>query len=266
MKKLIVVKLGGSVITNKDSQKPAAQLKAIKRLGKEIGQIYQQNKYKLIIVHGAGSFGHPLVKKYSLHLGVKSTEQKQALGTVYKQLTELNYLILDSLTKNGTPTINFPPHTVITQKNGKLLTFNYSQIEKALEKDLVPVLFGDMVTDTALGYSVISGDTIVAFLANKLKASKVIFLSDVDGVYTADPRLNPAAKLIPEINNQNFKEVIKGLTPTQRSDVTGEMMGKVISLRQNLKNLPVVLTNGLKSKTLQKALTPAATGTKLLLN
>lgn len=265
MKKLIIVKLGGSVITDKDSQKPKAHLEVIKRLSEELSQIYQ-DKYQLIVVHGAGSYAHPLVKKYGLNFGVKTKGQREALLKVHRQLTELNNLILEALVKNHVPVTSFPPRTFIEQRGGKLFDFDFFQIEQALKKNLVPVLFGDMVKDPILGYSVLSGDTIVAYLANKLQATRVIFLCDVDGIYTADPKVNPTAKLIPEINDRNFNQIIKGLTSTKRQDVTGEMKGKLISLRRSLKGLPVMVVNGLKSQTLQKALMQASIGTKLLLS
>lgn len=265
MKKLIIVKLGGSVITDKDSQEPKANPESIRRLSKELSQIYQ-DKYRLIVIHGAGSYAHPLVKKYRLNLGVKTKRQKEVLLKVHKQLTKLNNLILKSLVENHVPATALSPHTFIEQRNGKLLDFDYSRIKKALEKNLVPILFGDMVKDPILNHSVLSGDTIVTYLANKLQADQVIFLCDVDGIYTADPKVNPTAKLIPEINDQNFHKIIKGLTSTKRQDVTGEMRGKLISLRRNLKGLPVMIVNGLKPQTLQQALMQASIGTKLLLS
>lgn len=266
MNKLIVIKLGGSVITDKNSQKPKVRLSIIKRLAKEIGQIYKQGKYRLILVHGAGSFAHPLVKKFNLHLGVSSREQKQALSLTHQQLSQLNNLVLAALTENQIPAVSFPPHAFITQRDGELFKFNCSLIKKALESGLVSVLFGDMVIDETLGFSVISGDTIAPYLAKKLKADLVIFLSDVDGIFDSDPKKNPKAKLIREINNKNYDKILSGITATVREDVTGEMKGKIISLGRNLKGIPVILANGVKPRILQKALMPIPIGTKLLLS
>lgn len=264
MEKLIVIKLGGSVITDKNSQKPKANLSVIKRLAKEIGQIYRQGKYRLILVHGAGSFAHPLVKKFNLHLGVKSDEQKQALSLTHQQLSQLNNLVLNALTKNQVPAISFPPHAFITQRDGELFKFNCSLIKKALESGLVPVLFGDMVPDETLKFSVISGDTIAPYLAKKLKAELVIFLSDVDGIYTSDPKKNPKAKLIPLITNQNYKKVMVGLTTGERNDVTGGMLGKILAIKNNLPGIKVLVTKRLHVQQLTLSAAQVPNGSMLL--
>lgn len=264
--KLIIIKLGGSVVTYKDSSTPKARLDTIKRLAKEITQIYQQNKYQLILVHGAGSFGHPIAKEYKLHQGMKTKQQKLAFSLMDQQMIELNSAVTQALLENNVPAISLPPRSFIQQSAGKFTGFDSQIIKSYLDQNQIPVLFGDGVLDDKWGCSILSGDTIVSFLAKKLHAHQVIFLSDVDGIYTGDPRTDQTAKLIPEINNQNFNEVIKGLTPTERHDVTGEMKGKIIALRRNLTDLPVVIVNGLKAKTLQKALTQVPIGTKLVLN
>lgn len=266
MKKLLIIKLGGSVVTYKDSPAPKARLDTIKRLAKEIAQIYHQNKYQLILVHGAGSFGHPIAEQYNLHQGMKTKQQKMAFNLMDQQVLELNSIIMESLLKCGVPVISLPPRSFVKQSAGRFDGFDYQLIQSYLDQGQVPVLFGDGVLDDKWGCSILSGDTIVSFLAKKLKAAKVIFLSDVDGIYTGDPKTDQAARLITEINNSNFDEVIKGLTPTNRHDVTGEMQGKIISLQRGLKGLPVVIVNGLKARILQKALMPASIGTKLLLH
>lgn len=266
MRNLLIIKLGGSVITFKDNPCPKANHIIIRSLAKDIAKIYQQGKYKIILVHGAGSFAHPLVKKYKLNSRLESKTQKIALTLVHKQLQQLNNLILDALIKNKIPTATFSPHSFIIQNKGQLTGFDYTLIKKALEIHFIPILFGDMVFDGSYGYSVISGDVIAAYLAKKLKADQVIFLSDVDGIYDNDPKENSKAKIIPLVTNKNLKEVIAKLTKSGRIDVTAEMKGKIISLQQNLKNIPVVIANGLKAQILQKVLTQDSVGTKLLLN
>ena len=66
---LIIIKLGGSVVTYKDSPTPKARLSTIKNLSEELSKLHKN--YQLIIVHGAGSFGHPLAKKYRLTEGLE---------------------------------------------------------------------------------------------------------------------------------------------------------------------------------------------------
>lgn len=261
-RKLIVIKLGGAVITYKDSPTPKPRLEVINRLSQELKYLLDQN-YQLILVHGAGSFAHGLVKKYGLDKGMETAEERKAFELAQKRMLQLNKIILDSLKQVKLSPVSLPPHQFVSQAKGKLKSFDLKQVKEVLKKDFTPVLFGDMVSDTAWGCSVLSGDTIVCFLANKLKASKVIFLTDVEGIYTADPKTNPHAKLIPEVNNKNLKSVLKGLSATGRDDVTGEMAGKLREIASKLQGQPVVLVSGLQAGNLVKALGQSQIGTKL---
>lgn len=261
-KKLLVIKLGGAVVTYKDSPIPKARIPVVKRLAKELKQLVDQ-AYQMILVHGAGSFGHGLVKRYNLHRGMKTEEQKLVFGLVTNSMMNLNRIIKNHLHSAKLKAVGLPPHTFITQSAGNLNDFDPGLIKKYLDNGQIPVLFGDMVLDDKWGCSALSGDTIVCYLGNKLKADKVIFLSDVDGIYDSDPKKNPKAKLVPEITNKNLKHVLKGLSPTQRDDVTGEMTGKILQIQKNLKNQTVFIVNGLNPDNLLKIYHQSPVGTKL---
>lgn len=264
--RLIIIKLGGSVITHKESPKPQARIEVIKRLSKEIKQIIELDKYKLIIIHGAGSFAHGLVKKYGLHLGMKTEAQKSAYCLVTERMLKLNSIIMRELFKLKLNAVSLIPHTFITQSSSRLKVIETGIIKEYLDKNIVPVLFGDLVLDDKLGCSVVSGDAIAVYLGEKLNADKLIFLSDVDGVYDSDPKRNPSAKLISKITNKNLKEVLKGLSPANRDDVTGEMRGKIMQIKKNLIGVEVFVANGLKPQNLRQLVTQGNIGSKLSLS
>ena len=95
---LILMKLGGSVITNKKSQTPKCRKKNITRIAETISK---SNK-KIIIVHGAGSYAHPLAKKYKIGNGLDGTdEQLEAIAKAKKQMRELNQLLCKSIAEVG---------------------------------------------------------------------------------------------------------------------------------------------------------------------
>ncbi|MEK7617502.1 MAG: isopentenyl phosphate kinase [Patescibacteria group bacterium] len=267
-KKLLVIKLGGSVITIKDAPAAKANLKVIKRLAKEIKAVLDQDKYKIILVHGVGSFAHGLVKKYNLHQGIKTDRQIVASDQVKRQISRLNSIIVKHLLGAKIRAVGLIPHTFIVQSKGRLKNIDMEIINAYLNNNQIPVLFGDLVLDDKWGCSVLSGDTIVCHLAKILKAWRVIFLSDVDGIFDSDPKKNPEAKLISEVNNSNIKQVLKGLSPSGRDDVSGEMIGKISEIQKYLKRVPVLITNGLKADNLVQAVkapTKAQVGTRILL-
>lgn len=263
MKKLII-KLGGSIVTYKDSPGPKAKLEVIKKLAREIAELHSD--YQIVLVHGVGSFAHPQVKKYDLHNGFSDKNIPLNFSEVTTLLTNLNSLITHELNKVNLPVISLLPHSFVTQKNRQLESFDTNVIEKLLDKNLIPVLCGDMVLDSEIGCSVLSGDTIMSHLANHIKFDKVIFLTDVDGIFDDNPKTNPKAKLIPEVNNENLKSVLKGIKQHNQSDVTGEMEGKILSIKQNLAGVPVLVANGLVPGNLKRLVNGDPIGTKLLLN
>lgn len=263
--KLIIIKLGGSIITQKDNSIPKIRATAIKQICHEIKLLVGQNKYQLILVHGGGSFGHSLAKKYDLTKGIRNKNSYTKIGIAETALSMkfLNNIVVKSLNQCGIITIGLSPISFITQTNGKLNNFNINIIKDILDLNIIPVLYGDVVTDKKLGCSIVSGDIIVSYLAHKLKADKVIFLSDVDGIFDDDPKKNPQAKLIIKVNNKNLKQVLSGIKSSGRDDVTGEMAGKILSIQKNLKNTEVIIANGLKQGNLLKALGQSPIGTKL---
>ncbi|OGG71844.1 hypothetical protein A3E65_02815 [Candidatus Kaiserbacteria bacterium RIFCSPHIGHO2_12_FULL_56_13] len=64
MKGPMIIKLGGSIITEKKSGKPVARVREIKRLAREIAKAHRGRP--LILLYGGGSFGHPLARQYRL--------------------------------------------------------------------------------------------------------------------------------------------------------------------------------------------------------
>lgn len=260
--KLLIIKLGGSVITFKDDPEPKVREETIESLAQEIKEL-SESGYKIIIVHGAGSFGHPPVKKYQLHKGMQTQEQKQAFSLVISELMRLNSILINKFVEALLPVASLPPHSFVTQDSGKFTGFDTETIEDYLSSTHIPVLFGDLVMDRSWGCSVLSGDVIVPYLAQKLKAEKVIYLSDVDGIFDKDPKKYPDAKLIKDVNDQNLEEVLKGLTSNNPNDVTGEMEGKILEIKKYFSGLPVVITNGLVPKNLTKAVDQYPAGTTL---
>lgn len=252
---LIIIKLGGSVITYKDSHVPKPRIKIIERLAKEILSLHKKG-YKIILVHGGGSFGHNLAKKYNLNKGLKSTKSLIGLTETVQSMSKLNSIVMNLLIRAGLPAVSLTPHSFITQTGGKFEDFDTKTLENILDHGFIPVLYGDGVIDKKLGCSIISGDTITTYLGKKLNAKKVIFLSEVDGI------LNDT-KIIPEVNNTNLKEVLKAIKRKNHEDVTGEMRGKLLSIKENLAGKDVSIINGLIDGNLTRELLVKCVGTSL---
>jgi glutamate 5-kinase len=74
-----------------------------------------------------------------------------------------------------------------------------STIERLLELGCIPVVNeNDAIANDELRYG--DNDRLAALLANSIGADVLVLLTDMDGVYTADPRRDPGATLIPLVH------------------------------------------------------------------
>lgn len=253
-RKLVIIKLGGSVITDKSRSRGVFRKQIVERLAREILNAKKVRNFELIIVHGAGSYGHPLAKKYNLHKGYLGSKSSEGFALTKKAMFELSLLIWDSLSKVGLNSCVVEPSAVIVASGGSIENFNTEFIENLISKKIIPVLFGDTVFDEQTGFSIISGDLMVSYLAKKFRADKVIFVSDVDGVFDKNPKVYKDAKLIVEVNEKNYKKIITNMAIYNENDISGEMKGKILSIRDELGDTSVEIINGFKSKRLVDSL------------
>jgi isopentenyl phosphate kinase len=234
-----LLKLGGSIITKKDGWREA-DLGMIEKLAKIVSRAWKKSSRDWVLVHGAGSFGHPLVVKYGIDNGVRSAKQKLGFAITHEACSELNVLVTSALNTEGIPAISLRPATIITSKNKRIHSFNTKIIDDYLEAGYLPVIPGDMVPDIELGGSVCSGDQIISYLGKK--AEKIILATNVDGV------LDDKGKIIPRISMENIDEVTKYFKTSNTKDVTGSMAGKIRELLDL--DTPSYIVNGLKMERL----------------
>jgi len=244
----IVIKLGGSVITYKD--KPLTpRLDDINRISREISEFF--NDFKLVIVHGGGSFGHFIAKKYNIHMGLPRI--KLGLSILEKEMRKLNLIILESLINHGVPVFPVSPSNVFILENGKIKIFNREIIDEILSNKYIPLLYGDVVFDYEKGCVIFSGDQISLELCKIIGARKLIFCIDVTGIYDKDPKKFSDAKLIKKINHNEIPELLKNISKGE--DVTGGIYNKLSVAYEGAKlGIKVIFINGLSHNLLKKVI------------
>ncbi len=213
-----ILKIGGSVLTDKNKVS-AARPDAIARIAREIGEF---NSPGLILVHGAGSFGHHQAKEYRLKDGLNDESIKGILPT-HNAVKSLNRMILDALEMSGVDALPVHPLSSCTLNNGRIEHMCMDVIERMLHSEIVPVLHGDVAMDRTRGVDILSGDQIVTYLAEKLHADRVGIGTNVDGVLAA-------GRVIKKITPANSNEVNSLLSGSGGVDVTGGMQGKIAEL------------------------------------
>jgi isopentenyl phosphate kinase len=249
--KPIVLKIGGSAITFKE--KPLTpNLRVMKRIAKEIAKAKVS---RLLIVHGGGSFGHPIAREYAINEGFKDQTQNLGFCWTHNAMVTLNSLFVNMLIQHRIPAVGVAPSSCILTKHGRICIFHDKAITKLFEASFVPVLYGDAVMDLAKGFSILSGDQLVSNLALRFEVRQIIMGVDVDGLYTADPKEETGANLIPELTLEELKELEKSLRKSQTVDVTGGMLGKVRELIPVVeKGISVSIVNATKPNRIYKAL------------
>lgn len=217
---IVLVKLGGSVITDK-SRLRTFRGDACKRLAVEL-RAWDET---LALVHGAGSFGHILARKHSLHEGYRYESQLKYVALVQRDVRELNVRVLETLIDGGVRAVSVPPAATASFDRGAVVGFDPALFDKIINLGLTPLTFGDVVPDESMRFSICSGDSMMEELARHLKPKMAVFCTDVDGVFTADPKKDGDAELISTLD----KEAVH-MTKSSESvnaDVTGSIRGKL---------------------------------------
>jgi len=249
--KLTILKLGGSVITVKD--KPLTpNIEAIKRLADEISRA---DFKPLVIIHGGGSYGHPIAKKYGIAEGFKEDSQIFGFSETHEAMIALNSLLIQNLLEHRLPAVSFSPSSFIMTRKGRIQKFNEEILKTALKLGFIPVLYGDAVFDDEWGFAILSGDQIAVNLAVKLNAARIIMGIDVDGLYNSDPKRNPSAHLISEISLDELSSMIRHIGGSRAPDVTGGMLGKISELMFAVKHdIEALIINASSPNNVYKAL------------
>lgn len=266
MKNLVILKIGGSVITYKQQGFPRAKIPQIRRIAEEIKRVRKKREFPLILVHGIGSFGHPRAQKYRLWEGLFDKRQFLEFCRNNHDDLLLSEIFLKVMLSVGLPVFPVQPSAIITQSGGKIRSFNLKIIKLLLEKNFIPVLYGNVVLDEKLNGSICSGDTLVVYLARAFSAQQILFASDVEGIFDKDPKLYPGASLISKINGRNFAQIFKGVGRSQAvTDSGGGMRGKILEIKRYASGIPVAIFNGLIGGNIEKGLRGEELGTVIQL-
>lgn len=234
---IVVIKVGGSSITNKAVKESLnqealewfAQTLALHLHDSFVSQSSclhnPSSKSAFVVVHGAGSFGHHSAKEYNLtgqftppavstgtyfadtSRSTLDASKRQRLGLAKTRISVqmLNQKVVSTFVDRGIHAVAVSPCFGVPwmQAHGgtnETIAHLQELLFITLQAGLVPVLHGDACLYGDNGVGILSGDILVEMIASKAPwVSRTIFLTDVDGVYSSDPRTDSNAELLSTI-------------------------------------------------------------------
>jgi isopentenyl phosphate kinase len=218
---IVIVKLGGSVVTRK-REVEKLRPKVLARLAREVAQVRDR---RIVLLHGAGSFGHPGAKRFGLAAppgeGTSGAERARGAAIVAAEVRRLHLAVLRELVHAGAAPFSVPMSTHARNRGGELVHLDAAPVRTALDGGFLPVSFGDVVPDDAWGSSILSADTIALALVPALGVERVVFVSDVEGILE-----DSSGRRRSVVRNVTPETVVNLRAPSGGSDVTGGIRGK----------------------------------------
>ena len=258
---LTFIKLGGSLITDKD-QANSARPEAIRGLLHQVKLYLDANPdQKVLLGHGSGSFGHQAARQYATQAGVHSPQEWMGFQQVWYRARQLNQMVIDQAFALGLPVMAFAPSAAVSTRSHEITTWNLQPIRSALAHGLIPLVYGDVVTDSELGGTILSTEELFAHLALEFKPERLLFAGLEAGVF-ADYPAN--TQLISHISpDQPLTEQVGA---SGSIDVTGGMRSKVALLQRICQTVPgarAVIFSGVSAPNLGRALSGEDLGTSI---
>ncbi|HWQ64657.1 MAG TPA: isopentenyl phosphate kinase [Methanospirillum sp.] len=219
MRNRTILKLGGSVITEKSAGSAGAiRYDTLNAIAKSLAMYPDM---PLLIVHGAGSFGHPQAKAYHIQEGVTRKNRKGIFET-HQAVRELNSAVVDALRSSGIEAVPIHPLHGCEASDGTLIDPVFGHLDRMISLGLVPVIHGDVVMDRIRGACIVSGDQLIRVLAEGLGMDRVGLATDVPGLLERD------GSVVRELRRSTAHQVTIG--NSGHIDVTGGMEGKIAEL------------------------------------
>ena len=258
-KKRIVIKIGTSTITHVDTGH--LNLLKMEKLARVLTDIRNQNKEIVLVSSGAIGAGR---KALGIKGKPRSLAEKQACAAVgqarlmmiYQKLfAEYNQTIAQILITKRTMT------NEISRQNAE------NTFRELLNMGVIPVVNeNDTVsTDQIQEENFGDNDTLSANVAELVGADLLILLSDIDGLYTDDPRRNPDAKYIEVVEHLTDEMMEMGKSSTGSSAGTGGMNTKLQAAKiANNMGVDMVIANSADIKVIHRILAGQNIGTLFL--
>ena len=244
-KKRIVVKIGSSTLTHPETGD--MDLVTMERLVRILTDISNSGKDVVLVSSGAIAVGRKTMK---IAERPKDKSVKQACAAIGQTRLMMVYQRLFAEYNKIPAQVLITKLTMINDLNRRNARATFSEL---LSMGVIPIVNeNDTVVTDEIEFG--DNDTLSAIVAALIHADLLVVLSDQDGFFTDDPRKNPDAKLVEEIDF--ITDELEAMAKGAGTDVgTGGMATKVAAARiANDAGADMVICNGNDMKNLRNVL------------
>jgi isopentenyl phosphate kinase len=248
-----LVKWGGSLLTDK-TRPETLRTDDLKRLAAELARALPRLQGGLVLGHGSGSFGHVAAARHRLAEGLRSggaghdREQLAGVGETQTRAAALHRLVLDALAVAGVPAFSIAPSSALVADGGEPALFFAEPVARALAAGLLPVVYGDVVTDRRQGVAIASTERVFLALAAALpehrwRATEALWLGDTPGVLDDAGVFGDAGRPIATLTTAEAARLSPG--GSAGTDVTGGMAHRLqAAIRLAAAGIPSTIADG----------------------
>lgn len=226
-KKRIVVKIGSSSLQHRETGD--MDYIRLEKLVRELCDIRNQGKEVILVTSGAIAAGKKAVGIADFQSGTQAEAMamKQACSAVGQARLMMTYSRLFAEYNQVSAQILMTKNTIVDNLNRYNAHNTFSQL---LKMGVIPVVNEN---DTVATYEIEIGDndTLSAIVAALVEADLLILLSDIDGLYTDDPRRNSKAEFIDRVDHLTQELMEMGKESTGSGVGTGGMSTKLIAAK-----------------------------------
>ena len=257
-KKRIVVKIGSSSLTHRETGD--MDYIRMEKLVRELSDIRNQGKEVILVTSGAIAAGKNALNMKDMRVDsqAETLAVKQACSAVGQARLMMTYQRLFAEYNQVAAQILMTKNTIVDDLNRYNAHNTFSEL---LQMGAIPIVNEN---DTIATYEIEFGDndTLSAVVAALVEADLLILLSDIDGLYTDDPRKNPNAEFISQVDELSDELMGMGKESTGSSVGTGGMNTKLIAARIATKsNVDMVIANSRDIGVLHRILDGGQEGT-----
>lgn len=262
-KKRIVIKIGSSSLQHAETGD--LDYIRLEKLVRELSDIRNQGKDVILVSSGAIAAGKKAVnlKETKGKDDAETLAIKQACAAVGQARLMMTYQKLFAEYNQITAQILMTKYTIVDD----LSRFNaHNTFSQLLKMGAIPIVNEN---DTVATHEIVFGDndTLSAIVAALVDADLLILLSDIDGLYTDDPRQNPDAKFIEQVDVLTDELMGMGKSTTGSSVGTGGMNTKMVAAKiATSSNADMVIANSKDIGVLHRILAGQNVGTLFVAN